>query len=612
MSGIAGIFHLDNAPVDKALLERMSEFMTTRGPDRQEIWTDGGVGLCHTLLRTTYEAEHEKQPCTLDNVVWLVADARVDGRPELIAELRSHGRTVGDAAPDPELILHAYAVWGEECLGHLIGDFVFALWNKRTRRLFCARDHFGVRCLYYARVGNAFVFSNTLDCVRMHPAVSSELNDLAIADFLMFGWNQEPDTTSFRDIQKIPAAHTLTVTADKQEISRYWQLPLDGCIRYKKSRDYVDHFLHHFTRAVADRLRTDKVGVWMSGGMDSSSVAAVAKQVFEKQGRPYDLRAHTVVYDRIIPDQERYYSGLVAQHLNIPIHYLVADDYKPFERMDTKELRTSEPCDNIFLSLYCDHYRQLLSFSRVALSGFGGDPLFRCSASHVHTMFKNLQWHKLAWEIVRHIATQHRLPPLGTGIIAKWRRWRKKHHFDTTYPTWIAPELEQRLRLRERWQQKQATPQLLHTERPEAYAQMASLFWASLFEGEMPLCPPWASEERHPFFDVRLVDYLLALPNLPWFANKHILRESMRGLLPETVRTRPKAPLAGNVFFHHLQQPDMQRYNQWTPAQKFDRFVDDKKMPRVFGMEQLQHYQYQTHIVVKPLLLNNWLHHSKR
>ena len=106
------------------------------------------------------------------------------------------------------MILRAYCVWGEDCVAHLLGDFTFAMWDGPKRRLFCARDHLGVKPLFYAQIGQTVVISNTLDCVRLHPAVSRDLNDSAIADFLFFGANQQSDTTSFRDIRRLPSAHT--------------------------------------------------------------------------------------------------------------------------------------------------------------------------------------------------------------------------------------------------------------------------------------------------------------------------------------------------------------------------------------------------------------------
>src|SRR5260370_27658195 len=217
MSGIVGIINLDGAPVDAELLRRMTDSMTFRGPDAQAVWVDGNVGFGHTMLRTTWEAETEKQPLTLDGWVWLTADARIDGRADLISELEiklrtklripersnangSYSRTPNDA----ELILHAYHAWGEDGVKHLIGDFAFAIWNGRERRLFCARDQFAVKPFYYARVADCFVFSNTLNCVRLHPAVSTTPNEVAIGHFLLSGENQHPPTTAFPTLLPLP------------------------------------------------------------------------------------------------------------------------------------------------------------------------------------------------------------------------------------------------------------------------------------------------------------------------------------------------------------------------------------------------------------------------
>ena len=115
MSGIVGILNLDGAPLDRLLLQRMTEFMAFRGPDGQEIWVDGHVGLGHTMLRTTYESAQEQQPCSLDGQVWITADARIDARSDLIQKLegKSPKQQGLKTATDPELILHAYHAWGK-------------------------------------------------------------------------------------------------------------------------------------------------------------------------------------------------------------------------------------------------------------------------------------------------------------------------------------------------------------------------------------------------------------------------------------------------------------------------------------------------------------------
>src|SRR5206468_7575968 len=187
------------APVDHGVLRRLTGFMSFRGPDAQETWVDDNVGFGHTLLRTTEESEREHQPFTLDGRVWIVSDARVDAQADLIGKLASHGEYVERGAPDVELLLRAYRTWGERCVDHLLGDFAFAVWDGPRKRLFCARDHLGVKPFFYAHLGETVIVSNTLDCIRQHPAVSDKLNDLAIADFLLFDLNQDVATTSFAD-----------------------------------------------------------------------------------------------------------------------------------------------------------------------------------------------------------------------------------------------------------------------------------------------------------------------------------------------------------------------------------------------------------------------------
>src|SRR6185369_2933437 len=132
MSGIAGIVNLDGAPIDRVLLSRMTKFMSFRGANAQEVRTEENAGFSHAA----------------GGDVWITADARIDGGEN------------GDLTDD-ERILRAYERWGEGCVEHLIGDFAFVIWDKRLRRLFCARDHFGVKPFFYTRIGNTFIFSNT-------------------------------------------------------------------------------------------------------------------------------------------------------------------------------------------------------------------------------------------------------------------------------------------------------------------------------------------------------------------------------------------------------------------------------------------------------------------
>ena len=145
MSGIAGIYHLDGAHIEQSLLQSLIASLAYRGPDGCTTWVNGPIGLGHALLRTTEDARQEKQPANLDGRFWITADARLDAREDLVAELQRFDQKAATSLPDSELILHSYAAWGTNCVDKLLGDFAFAILDVRNKQLLCARDHFGVK-----------------------------------------------------------------------------------------------------------------------------------------------------------------------------------------------------------------------------------------------------------------------------------------------------------------------------------------------------------------------------------------------------------------------------------------------------------------------------------
>ncbi len=249
-----GIFRRDGAPVDDALLRASVATMNFRGPHGSDSWSQGSVGLGHTRLRTVPESLVDRQPFTLHQRFSIVSDARLDSRRELIATLRQHHCVVPPLVPDSQLILHAYSVWGSQCLDHLRGDFAFVIWDHQQQKLFCARDHFGIRPFYFADLPGAFIFSNTLLTVLFYPQVSDELNDQAVGDFLLFGLNCDNSTTIYRQIRRLPPAHTLTVSSARLQQHCYWTPPTDGYIRYRQPAEYVENFQALLQEAVSDRL----------------------------------------------------------------------------------------------------------------------------------------------------------------------------------------------------------------------------------------------------------------------------------------------------------------------------------------------------------------------
>jgi asparagine synthase (glutamine-hydrolysing) len=281
LSGFVGIVNSNGAPIDRRLLDRLTSGMSYCGPDHQGVWCDEWVGLGHALLGTEpTPSDDQHQPYALDGRAWIVADARIDGRIELSRELRSRGRAVTALTPDARLILHAYEAWGERCVEHLVGDFAFAIWNRAERRLFCARDHFKVVPFYYARTENGLLFGNVLWTLRAHPEISGTLDERTIGDYLLFGINMDHAATTFAEIRSLPPSHTLSDEHGTIQVRRYWQAPEEVEGPYpERPEEHVARFRTLFDQAVTDRLRANRAGPHLSGGMDSTSVAATAKHV---------------------------------------------------------------------------------------------------------------------------------------------------------------------------------------------------------------------------------------------------------------------------------------------------------------------------------------------
>ena len=274
-------------------------------------------------------------------------------------------------ATDAELVLHAYAAWGEACPEHLLGDFAFAVWDSRRERLFCVRDQMGVKPFYYAQSPSQIVFGNTIDCLRRHPGVSGDLNELAIADFLLFGCNLDVGSSTFAHIRCLPPAHTLVAARGEVQLRRYWTLPIDEPVYYKRSADYVDRFRELLTTAVCDRLRTDRVAVFMSGGLDSTLLAAEARAQLPAAD---SVSAFTGVYDRLIPDDERHYAGMVAAHLRIPIRFWALDDDSSSTKHSGSAMCPPEVvAEPEAYEAGVERHREMASRARVAFFGEGPD-----------------------------------------------------------------------------------------------------------------------------------------------------------------------------------------------------------------------------------------------
>jgi asparagine synthase (glutamine-hydrolysing) len=539
MSGFVGVLHTDGTRADTRELRRLTEAMAYCGPDHQDVWVDGHVGLGHALLGATpAPAKHERQPCSVDGRTWIAADARIDGRTELAAALSARRPPVAPGEPDAHLILHAYAMWGERCVEHLIGDFAFAIWDADRHRLFCARDHFGVVPLYYAPVPEGIVFGNVLRSLRLHPKVSSVLDERAIGDFLLFGVNMDPTSTTFTQIRAVPPAHTLTVEDGDARLRRYWEPPDDRELRLERPAEYVERFQVLFDQAVRDRLRVARAGTHLSGGMDSGSVAATAQAILRSRGGDVDLRAYTVVFDELIAEQEGPYAELVAEWIEIPRKQVIADQCMTRHPGADPKWVFPEPAVIACQSPEYEISRRVASFSRALLVGYGGDPLLRTPAS---------SWWRERANTTGRALRAGRLPRYGVRTAA--RRALASRRAAATLPDWIEPAFASRAELRERWAEVWSQWGKVGNRR-----ELQHPLWATIFGRSHPGASGLPLRVLFPFFDLRLAEYVWRTPRASR-EDKRLLRDAMSERLPPAIVERPKALLYTPTGTEHADDP---------------------------------------------------------
>jgi asparagine synthase (glutamine-hydrolysing) len=404
----------------------------------------------------------------------------------------------------------------------------------------------------------------------------------------------------------LPPAHCITWSIEATRCRRYWTLPVDEPIHFKRADDYLDRFVELLHAATRDRLRTRRVGVLMSGGLDSPTLAAVALRLLRDGSTGFSLQAITSVYDRLIPDSERYYAGLVADYLKIPIRYDVRDDEASIAQLDQVSIHTPEPVDNpAAFAAGVETFKSLASQARVFLYGEGPDNALRYEW---RPYLSHLVTGRRVASLVRALSNyllMHPRVPLWSSIRQLAGARQQKKRWQATFPGWLNEDFAARCGCRERWAARQGTPSPSpsHPVRPVGHEGFNDPRWLPLFEDSDINGALSHSEIRHPFLDLRLLQYMLALPAMPWCRNKLIIRRSMRGALPDDVLRRKKTSIPVSPDFIRIQTSGLP---ELVPSSELLRYVEPTKVPVSLKST------VELRAAIRPHGLNYWLHHLAR
>ena len=374
---------------------------------------------------------------------------------------------------------------------------------------------------------------------------------------------------------------------------------------------YIEDLREDFVRDyVFPMFRANAVyeGLYLLG--TSIARPLIAKRQIEiarETGGTIDLCAFTVTYDSLIPDRDGEYARRVAEFLRIPIHCLPVDGLQLFERWEDNELSWPEPVDDpLFVGLF-DQSRMIAAECRVALEGEGMDNLMIFEVvPYFQNLVRNGEWSEAAQQAVRYLAAR---PPIWPGIRRRLKALAGPGSAVWAFPRWIAPELATRLGLKERWLEfsvDRATPP--HSNRPAAHASLLHPRWAHALELQDPGITQSTVEVRHPFLDLRVVEYVLALPPFPWAFQKSLLREAVAGHLPEDVRLRPKTMLAGDPVKEKLKRGERALLDRARWTEQIGRYARPEAVPMLnggWGTEEINS-------IFRPLCLNFWLRSGRR
>ncbi len=371
MCGIAGKLNThSDIPVSRGEIESMLRPIAHRGPDGQGFYLDGPVGLGHLRL-AIIDVDGGPQPMTNeDDTVWIVFNGEIYNYLSLREELIAKGHKFRSRS-DTEVIIHLYEEYGVDCLRRLRGMFAFAIWDKKRRRLFVARDRVGIKPLYFCQTPQAFYFASELKAIIADPTISREINQDTIRRFFSFSYVPGEETL-FKSIRKLPPGHYVVAEAGKITQERYWDLQFNRKRAGQSFDDVVQELFGLLGSTVRDHMMADvPVGVLLSGGVDSTAVLSFAVQGTEKK-----VKTFTVGFDGTHVVDERPYARLASERFGTEHHEITitADDFWNF--LPSYVHHMEEPvCEPPAVAL---HYVSQLAKNhvKVLLSGEGGDEAF--------------------------------------------------------------------------------------------------------------------------------------------------------------------------------------------------------------------------------------------
>ena len=531
MCGIAGEVSFTNSLIEnKESYLRMQKVIAPRGPDQNGIYINKNVALIHTRL-CVVDIENGLQPMTVrygDNEYTLVYNGELYNTDEIRKELIQFGhKFLGHS--DTEVVLKSYVQWKDKCVEKFNGIFAFTIWDNTEKRLFFARDRIGVKPLFYSLVNNSFIFGSEIKALLEHKYIEPEIDENSIAEIMYLGPGRTPGCGIFRNIKEIKPACCGYFSKSGIKVIKYWTL---------KDHEHTDNFEQTVEKvrelvvdSVTRQLVSDvPVGTFLSGGLDSSIISSIANSYFNTQNKK--LKTFSVTYEdndkyfkssKFQPNNDTDYIKKMVEYLGCEHHLITLNNSDLanalYDAVDARDLPGMSDVDSSLL-LFC---KEIKKHCTVALSGecadeiFGGYPWYRDKEIRAINGFPWAQSTKYRKSFLKE---EIKVPDAENYVYSRY----KDTLINTSKILGISP-VESRMK--------------------EMMKLNLDWFMQTLLDRKDRMSMYSALEVRVPFCDYRIAEYLYSVP---WeykdykSYEKGLLREAVKGLLPEEVLWRKKSP----------------------------------------------------------------------
>ena len=590
MCGIAGFVTQDGRPCDNQMVRRMIDMVNHRGPDYSGFHVDGSVGLAHARLSIIDLGGGHQPMCNEDKTVWITFNGEIFNYVELRDNLVKKGHRFHTQS-DTEVIVHLYEEKGEDCVQDLNGQWAFAIWDSKHQRLFLSRDRLGVRPLFYTETSDGFLFGSEIKSLFAVPAVRRAI-DLEALDELFTFWVTLPPRTFFAGISELPPGHSLVLEQGEVRVRPYWGLDYNSSFGTENEEEARTMLLDLLLDATRIRLRSDvPVGAYLSGGLDSTVIAALVKKLGTTHLRTFSVAFEDKEFDESSFQNEAS-EFLKTEHQGVRCSSQDIGRVFPEVIWHTEKpvLRTA-PAPLFLLSKLVREQGY-----KVVLTGEGSDEVFggydifkeakirRFWAKYPESKFRPILLRRL-YPYMKNLQSQ---PDAYLRAFFHVKKDDQSSPFFSHLPRW---EMTSKLKS---FFSKETRNQLKHCSAMDHLeAELPSRFWqwdsfsqsqyleaAYLLPGYIlssqgdRMAMAHSVEGRFPFLDYRVVEFASSLsPQLKMkvLDEKYLLKAAVGGLIPRTIRSRPKQP---------YRAPDSQSFLIGPQAAKLFDYVDELLAPK--------------------------------